>query len=373
MHLASLQALNFKNYSEVNISFSPNVNLFTGSNGSGKTNLLDAIYFLSLTKSAFHSIDANNIKHEEKFLSLRGDYCKNDKNISIGAGLERGSKKIFRLNKKPYEKITDHIGSFPAVLITPYDTDLIREGSEERRKFFDSMLSQTDPVYLGELLQYNKALRQRNSLLKQLAEKRNPDRDLLAGYDKILLKTGAYIFQKRKELLDTFIPLFAEHYQNLSESREEVTLQYQSHQLTQNFGEIFRKNLEKDLILQRTGKGIHKDDFIFEIDSFPLKSYGSQGQQKSYVIALKLAQFQYIYEKCRIKPLLLLDDILDKLDQSRINQLMEIISGPLFGQVFITEARSDRVENFFHQIRGEIRKFKIANGEIMVESSDHRT
>jgi len=370
MYLASFQALNFKNYPEFNILFSPEVNLFTGPNGSGKTNLLDAIYFICLTKSAFHSIDANNIKHKADFLTLKAAFCKNQKQLIIQALVQKGQKKVFKLNKKPYEKITEHIGSFPAVLITPYDTDLIREGSEERRKFFDAILSQTDYNYLNALLKYNKILKQRNALLKQFAEKKFRDIDLLSSYDELLIKTGNFIFEKRKELLAIFMLQFRKHYENLSEKKEAVSLQYASDYLDTDFKKLFLKNRDKDLLLQRTGKGVHKDDFIFEINGFSIKSFGSQGQQKSFVIALKLAQFEYIYTKGLEKPILLLDDIFDKLDQKRIEKLLQIISEPIFGQVFITEARTDRVEHFFGKIKREVRTFSIQNGVIEATSKD---
>jgi len=364
MYLSAIQVLNFKNYDECSLSFSPALNIFAGPNGSGKTNLLDAIYFLCLTKSAFHSNDSLLIRHKEDFLVVTGQFIKNSKTVSVQAGLKKGQKKVFQRDRKPYPKISEHIGMFPVVIITPYDTDLIREGSEERRKFFDSILSQTDTEYLSDLLAYNKVLKQRNALLKLFAENGQQDLDLLSGYDYQLIHYGKKLYAKRKNLMDAFAPVFQQHYTNISDNQEQVTLSYESELEKEDFESEFVRNRKKDLLLQRTTKGSHKDDFLFSIEGHPLKTTGSQGQQKSFVIALKLAQFEYIQHCLRQKPILLLDDIFDKLDQNRIQKLLTMISEEVFGQVFITEAGQDRVEKYLHTIGGEIRTFTIKEGNV---------
>lgn len=364
MYLSAIQVLNFKNYDECSLLFSPAINIFTGSNGSGKTNLLDAIYFLCLTKSAFHSNDSLLIRHNEEFSVVTGQFIKNSKTVSVQAGLKKGQKKVFQRDRKPYHKISDHIGMLPVVIITPYDTDLIREGSEDRRKFFDSILSQTDTGYLADLLAYNKILKQRNALLKLFAEQRQQDFDLLSGYDYQLIRYGKNLYSKRRSLMNAFAPVFQQHYTNISDNQEQVALSYESELGKEDFESDFVRNRKKDLVLQRTTKGSHKDDFLFTIAGHPLKTTGSQGQQKSFVIALKLAQFEYIHQCLRQKPILLLDDIFDKLDQNRIQKLLTMISEEVFGQVFITEAGQDRVEKYLNNIAGEIRTFTIKEGTI---------
>jgi DNA replication and repair protein RecF len=368
MHLASLSATNFKNYREINIQLSPGLNLFTGPNGSGKTNLLDGVYILCLTKSAFQSNDNQNILFGESFFSLIGKFSRDGKNEQIIAALEKGNKKIIKADKKPYDKISDHIGKYPAVLITPYDTDIVREGSEERRKFFDALISQINHEYLTELMKYTNALKQRNALLKQFAEQRNTDLDLLSTYDSQLLRSGKKIFDIRQVVSREYIPIFENQYNLLSGNKEKVELVYESDFSRENFSEFFLQARSRDLLLQRTTVGIHKDDFIFSINGNSLKSFGSQGQQKSFVISMKLAQSEVIRVKAGIKPILLLDDIFDKLDQDRINRLLKIISGENYGQIFVTEARSDRAEIFFNNYPGEIRKFSILDGMVEIIS-----
>lgn len=364
MYLASLKAINFKNYMDVSMDFCNGLNLFTGPNGSGKTNLLDAIYFLCLTKSAFHSNDSLNIKHNESLFSLKGKFTHDEKTFVIHSALQKGQKKVVSCNKKQYEKISDHIGNFPAVLITPYDNDLIREGSEERRKFFDSILSQTNPEYLADLLKFNRLLKQRNALLKSFAEQKKQDLELLKVYDEQLLPISEIISAQRLKLLDSFLPVFQDNYNKISVGKEKVGLIYESDSLKEDFRSIYKASLKKDLAIQRTSIGAHKDDFNFLLEEHSLKSFGSQGQQKSYVISLKLAQFDYIKQKSGKRPILLLDDIFDKLDQERIEKLIELVRGELYGQVFITDARADRVDNFFKEYSGEIRKFNILDGKV---------
>lgn len=364
MHLESLELLNFKNYEEIKLQFSPEINCLVGSNGSGKTNMLDAIHYLSLTKSAFNPIDSQNIRHEADFMVIRGEFSKAEKKESIQCSLQQGQRKLFKHNKKVYDKISEHIGRYPVVFIAPNDTDVIREGSETRRKFFDSILSQLDQQYLQWLLQYNHNLKQRNSLLKQFAERHSFDKDLLEPYNQQLLSLGLNLREARKNFLEEYLPYFLNHYQNLSGGQETVSIRYESNLNVDKPAEALHQSLRRDLILQRSNIGTHKDDYIFEIEGHPLKKFGSQGQQKSFVIALKLAQFDLIRQHKDFKPILLLDDIFDKLDDQRIAKLMELVSGHTFGQLFVTDARPERTERIFEQLRDtEVKVFKIAGGE----------
>jgi DNA replication and repair protein RecF len=364
MHLESLELLNFKNYEEIKLFFSPEINCLVGDNGSGKTNLLDAVHYLSMTKSAFNAIDTQNIRHGENFMVIRGQFQKMDKHESIQCSLQQGQRKMLKHNKKVYEKISEHIGRYPVVMIAPNDTDLIREGSETRRKFFDSILSQLDQQYLQWLLQYNHTLKQRNSLLKHFAEKNQLDRDLLEPYNQMLLQLGSSLLQARKEFLDEYLPYFMGHYQNLSEGREITEIRYESNMDVENPAAALENSLRRDLILQRSNIGIHKDEFVFELDGYPLKKFGSQGQQKSFLISLKLAQFDIIRQHKGFKPILLLDDIFDKLDDHRIAKLMELVSGHSFGQLFVTDARPERTERIFQQLEDtDVKIYKIEEGK----------
>ena len=364
MHLESLELLNFKNYEEIKLNFSPEINCLVGNNGSGKTNMLDAIHYLSLTRSAFNTIDTQNIRHQENFMVIRGAFHKEENREIIQCSLQAGQRKIIKHDKKPYEKIGEHIGRYPVVLIAPNDTDIIREGSETRRKFFDSILSQIDQQYLQWLMQYNHVLKQRNSLLKHFSESNSFDRDLLEPYNIQLLRLGGAILKARKDFLLDYLPYCLSHYHNLSEGKEEVSIVYESNMDVENPSATLANSLRRDLALQRTNTGIHKDDFVFEINGHPLKKYGSQGQQKSFVIALKLAHFDIMRQHKGYKPILLLDDIFDKLDDHRIGKLMELVSGHTFGQLFVTDARPERTERIFQQLSETgLIIYKIENGK----------
>lgn len=275
MFLKSLHIVNYKNYEECHLTFSPRLNIFTGPNGSGKTNLLDSIYFLCLTKSNSSGSDALTIKHDQDFMMIQGTVHKNDKKSNLHAGIKKGQKKTFTLNKKAYDKISEHIGQFPAVIITPYDTDLVREGSEERRKFFDTVLSQTDSQYLQNLLKYNKVLKHRNALLKDFAQKNYTDKDLLSSYDIQMLNLGKKIFDKRMEAMESINPIFYKYYQEVAGTKEQVSLEYESDFMHENYQEEFAKARQKDIVLQRTTRGVHKDDFHFGLNAHPLKQIGS--------------------------------------------------------------------------------------------------
>ena len=354
MFLEKIHLSNFKNYEEASYAFSPQVNCIVGENGSGKTNLLDAIYFLALSKSSIHHQDAHNINHEAEVMLIDGIFKKNDRNHQITCSIQRGQRKILMHEKKPYERIADHIGQFPVVLIAPDDTELIKEGSEERRRFFDGVLSQMDNEYLTDYQQYNRVLEQRNSLLKIFSERNYLDQDLLDTYSDPLVKLALKIYKQRKTFIERFLPLFKKHYTTLSEGREEVEIIYESEVASGDFPQEFRLNRQTDVKAQRTTKGTHKDDYIFEIDNYAVKKFGSQGQQKSFVMALRLAQFEMIEELREIKPILLLDDIFDKLDDRRIQKLIESINNNTFGQVFITDARPERTHKLLESLDVEV-------------------
>ena len=360
MWLEKLHLTYFKSYEERGFTFGERVNCLVGENGSGKTNLLDAIYFLTLTKSAFHNQDALGIRHAEDFFLLDGIFNDSDKNIQITCSFQRGQRKVFMADKKNYDRLSDHIGLFPLVLIAPNDTDLIRDGSEERRRFFDGVLAQATPEYLTDFLQYNKILTQRNGLLKLFAERNYLDEDLLDTYNEPLIVLAIRIHDHRRSFMDRFLPLFKKYYQFLSSGKEQVDVLYESEVASEDFPAEFRKNRSRDLHAQRTGKGIHKDEYVFEIDGITLKKFGSQGQQKSFVIALKLAQFELLKIEKEKTPILLLDDIFDKLDDRRINKLIELIDDGFLGQVFITDARPERSQKILENVKADVRFFEIS-------------
>jgi DNA replication and repair protein RecF len=366
MWLQKLSVINFKNYSEAELSFSDSVNAFTGNNGAGKTNILDAIHYLSLCKSFFNPIDSQQIKQGEDLFMIQGTFQKDEKEEVIYCGLKRNQKKKFKRNKKEYQRLADHIGIFPLVMISPNDISLIIEGSEERRKFIDNVISQTDSQYLDELISYNKSLMNRNALLRQIAISGKYDPTLMEIYDEQLILSGSKIFEKRKAFMIEFREIFNKHYQFLSEDAEQVELVYDSPLLSNTFSEILRKNIERDRILERTSSGIHKDELSFTIHGMVLKKFGSQGQQKSFLIALKLAQYTFLHKLKGFEPLLLLDDIFDKLDDARTTKLMKMVSDKDFGQIFITDTSRKRIEEIFSKLNVSVNIVDIEKGAIVV-------
>jgi len=364
MWLKNITLLNFKNYADADVRFSKTVNAFVGNNGGGKTNLLDAIHYLCLCKSYFNPIDSQQIKTGEDLFLIQGDFERQEKNEKITCGVKRNQKKQFKRNKKEYEKLANHIGLFPVVMISPNDVNIILDGSEERRRFMDNVISQTDSGYLDELMVYNRHLLNRNALLKQIALTRKYDPALLQIFDEQLVASGNRLFIKRKAFMEEFIPLFNSYYSFISESSEEVCLTYASQLNDHDFANLLAQAAEKDKILERTTMGIHKDDLLFTIADMPLKKFGSQGQQKSFLIALKLSQYAYLQKYKGFKPLLLLDDIFDKLDDRRIHKLMEMVSHHDFGQIFITDTGKDRVLNIFNSINVPVTLFDVNNGAV---------
>ena len=363
MHLESIRLANFKNYGNAQLEFSPQVNCFLGANGSGKTNLLDAIYYLAITKSSEQSQDQLCIKHKESFFSIKGKILNDKKSLEVLCVIEPGKKKSIRLDGVPYKKASEHVGKIPVVLIAPNDTDVIRGVSDERRKFFDATLSQTDSVYLKNLISYNHILKQRNSLLKRFAEQNTFDGDLLDTYTLKLIELGTYIYEKRQEALEFFKPLLINHYQNISDQGKSIDIQYHSH-FAKDIEQAFATSLQKELILKRTNVGVHKDDYDFLIENRPIKKFGSQGQQKSFLISLKLANYDYLKEQKGVNPILLLDDIFDKLDDWRIGKLIEMVASDQFGQIFITDARPERSIGFFDELSIDSNFYDVQSGQV---------
>jgi DNA replication and repair protein RecF len=362
MFLKKLSVLNFKNYPEAELEFSSHVNCFTGNNGEGKTNILDAIHYLSFCKSFFNPIDSQNILHDAPFFLIQGVYDSEGQEEELYCGLKRSQKKQFKRNKKEYSRLADHIGLFPLVMISPADSELVTEGSESRRKFIDSVIAQFDREYLEKLIHYNRVLSQRNMLLKQIANNHTFDKDALEIWDIQLIEYGHVIHQKRKGFISNFVAIFQKYYELISGGREQVDISYSSHLSTAPFAEVLANALQRDKIMEYTTVGIHKDDLEFKIDGYSIKKYASQGQQKSFLIALKLAQFDFIKQIKHFSPILLLDDIYDKLDDFRVKQLMELVSSDHFGQLFITDTHLTRLAELFGSTKAEFKLFRISNG-----------
>jgi DNA replication and repair protein RecF len=361
--LQELKLFNFKNYAEASLRFEQQVNCFLGSNGSGKTNLLDAMHYLSFTKSAINPADSQNVKLGERQFIIKGSFRMQEKLQEVVCSFQLEQKKIIREDGHDCVKFSDHVGKYPVVMIAPQDIELIWDGSEVRRKFFDSLLSQIDHEYLEDLIVYATYLKQRNSALKLFAERGQADLDLLASYSQKIVPAAKNIHRKRKGFLAEFLPAFRKHYQNLSGIIDEkMNIQYRSDLEEADAEELLQKNLMRDLALQRTTVGVHRDDFLFLLDDHEVKRYGSQGQQKSFLIALKLAEFQCLSEKKKFKPILLLDDIFDKLDDSRINKIMQFVSERMFSQLFITDARPDRCKEVLTEMKVKANLFVIENG-----------
>jgi DNA replication and repair protein RecF len=366
MYLKNLRLTNFKNYQEAHLDFTDKINCFVGANGAGKTNLLDAVHYLSFCKSYFNPIDSQNINHEKDFFAIHGIYLKNGDETTgkVSCVQKRNQRKQFMQNGKEYDRLADHIGLYPLVMISPYDRDLINDGSEARRRYIDSVISQFDKIYLDDLINYNKALYQRNSQLKEFAERRYFDRSLLEIWDEQLIKYGTEIHLKRTSFIREFLPVFNQYFSIISGDRETVSITYDSQLHQQPFKELLSTSLDKDRALRYSSAGIHKDDLIFEIGSYPVKRFGSQGQQKSFVIAIKLAQFEYTRNVKGFKPILLFDDIFDKLDENRVTQLVQLVSQDSFGQVFISDTQYERVEKLAKSLTIKYHVWEIDSGEI---------
>lgn len=360
MFLQRLKILNYKNIEEADLEFSPKVNCFIGDNGVGKTNLLDAVYYLSLCKSHSNAIDSQNIRHDSDFFMLDGAYQMSESPVHIFCALKRRQKKQFKRDKKEYEKLSDHIGLLPLVLISPSDGELILGGSEERRKFMDGVISQYDKNYLNHLLTYKNLLAQRNTMIK------NDVNDPLF-YDTVeerMAESGQYICEQRRRFIQEFLPFFQEFHQYVSMGRETVSLDYLTQQQETSWLDLLRQNREKDRIVGFTTKGVHKDDLEMNMGEFPIRKVGSQGQNKTYLIALKLAQFDFLRRLKNVRPILLLDDLFDKLDASRVRQLIHLVREDRFGQVFITDTHKEYLMQILSEAECQYRLFNVKNGSV---------
>jgi len=367
MHIEEISIVNYKNLKDVQAEFSSRLNCFLGNNGAGKTNLLDAIYYLSFCKSFFNSVDLLNINHDESYFMLNGAYRRLGSNEVINCGLQKGHKKQFKRNSKVYKKLADHIGLLPLVMVSPSDSVLILGGSDERRKFMDGVISQYNHNYLDDLLKYNRALLQRNNLLKQFAAEHFFDRELLTVWDAQLIEYGTRIYEQRVQFVKKLVPVFQRYYSFVSLDNESVNLAHDSDLYEGSFDEILKEALPKDRLTQYTTVGIHKDDLVLNIGNYPIKKLGSQGQKKTYLVALKLAQFEFIKEISGLKPVLLLDDIFDKLDQQRVEQIVKVVSQEQFGQIFITDTNREHLDSIIKKMDADFRIFFVESGKVNME------
>ena len=359
MILKSITLTNYKSFSAKTVDFDPKINCFIGPNGIGKSNVLDAIYHLSFGKSYFNPISSQNIKHGEDFFAIKGSYKNESKEEVVIINFKKNDKKVIKRNNKKYEKFSDHIGFIPLVIISPSDRNLIAEGSDIRRKFIDSVISQSDKKYLENLINYNKILTQRNSLLKLIFKNKNFDKQTIQVYDSQLESIGEKIHMKRKMFLNDFIPVFKDKYKSISNNNEDVDIRYKTDLEFDKLSVLLQENIEKDMFLQYTSKGIHKDDLVFNINDYSIKKFGSQGQQKSLLIALKLAQFDFLKSQNKNNPILLLDDIFDKLDKNRVKQIINLVSADDFGQIFISDTDEERTIESIKEINNSNKIFKL--------------
>ena len=360
MILESLNILNYRNIREASLEFSPKLNCFVGLNGQGKTNVLDAIYLLSFTKSAYTSQDSLNITHGEEMAMVQGVYDE----FTISCGLRRGVKKQFRKDKKDYPRLLDHIGLIPLVMVSPADHQLIEEGSDERRRFMDVVIGQRNRKYLDSLTQYNALLKQRNALLKQYADAPTPPNDLLEVLEWQMVEPAEYIFKARTEFFKEFEPYFQEVYKVISNQPTEVShLRYISQLQDRDLREAYVRTRQRDLILGWTSQGIHKDDLDMRLGDYPLKQVGSQGQQRTFVLAMKLAQALYLADTTGEAPILLLDDIFDRLDSERVERIVAMVQGEQFGQIFITDTDRQHLTDIVRPSQ-DAKIFHVENGKI---------
>lgn len=359
MFLKKLSLINYKNFETGNFEFDTKINCFVGSNGVGKTNILDAVYHLSFGKSYFNPITTQNIRHKADFFVLDGEFEKNQRAEKIVCSFKKGTKKIIKRNGKIYDRLSDHIGLLPLVLISPADRDLILEGSDTRRRFMDGVISQSDQEYLHQLIKYNKVLLQRNSLLKYFTVNHTYDPGTLQIYNEQMHALGSGIFEKRRAFMEIFIPIFQEQYKKISGGGEMVDLIYESKLRDKDLLKLLEHHLERDRMLQYTSVGIHKDDLGFNIADYPVKKFGSQGQQKSFLIALKFAQFHFIKEQAKTTPILLLDDIFDKLDETRVARIIALVDDENFGQIFLSDTHAERTEKVVKNIHQSYKIFKL--------------
>ncbi len=362
MILKELSIINYRNIAEAELKFSHKLNCFVGKNGVGKTNLLDSVYYLSFCKSAINPIDSQNIRHDTDFSIIKGKYVSDvESNEVIACGLKRKHKKSFKRNEKEYNRLSDHIGFIPLVMISPSDSQLISGGSEERRRFLDQVISQYDPTYLSYLIRYNRALEQRNVLLKR---EEPTDSELFDVFEEVMAEIGERIYKKRFDFVNSFVPIFQKYYELISGGDEKVQIDYISHADRGSLLDTIKGGRAKDLIMGYSLHGIHKDDLILKLGDYGIKKEGSQGQNKTCLIALKFAQYVFLRKNENETPLLLLDDIFDKLDVNRVEKIIKVVSGDDFGQIFITDTNRENIDRIFQSIQGDYLLFNVDNGGV---------
>ena len=357
--LKKISIINYKNILDKEYELDPKINCFVGDNGVGKTNILDAVYHLSMGKSYFNVKNDQLINRGKDYMLVDGVFELNNKNESIVFSLKIGEKKVLKRNGKPYKKFSNHIGLIPVVLISPYDNDLINEGSSERRKFIDSIISQNDKEYLINLIAYTRVIQNRNKLLKQYNRSVDFDLDTIKVYDDQIYKLSEPIFKARDKFIKEFTPLVLEKYKHISDDKEKISIEYKSDLINNHVENLIKDSFQKDVILQYTSVGLHKDDFVFNIDENRIKRFGSQGQQKSFLIALKLAQFDYLKNETGNSPILLMDDIFDKLDLMRVKRIVEIVNSTNFGQLFLSDTDKDRIEKVLSSLNLSSKIFEV--------------
>lgn len=360
MILEQISILNYKNCTEAQYHFDAHINCFVGRNGIGKTNILDAIFHLSYGKSYFNPVSVQNIQHGADFFVLDGTFIRNERKESIICSLKKGTRKVIKRNGKAYERLAEHVGLIPVVIISPSDSDLIQEGSEARRSFMDSIIAQNDPTFLQNLMSYQKIIAQRNALLKYFALNHTFDTITLEVYNDQLTPLAQNIHEKRNEFISEFNPIFQKYHQYISEQYENVLIRYESQLHERSLSDLLKEQLQKDRTLQYTSTGIHKDDLTFLIEhDYPIKKYGSQGQQKTFLIALKLAQFDFLKQKSKTTPILLLDDIFDKLDENRVKKIISLMNEQTFGQLFISDTHRERTESILIETQQSYKLFEL--------------
>ncbi len=360
MYLKKLVLINFKNIAQAEITLSERLNCFVGDNGAGKTNVLDAVYYLSMSKSALTMTDGQSVRHGEDFFVVEGTYAGDSgSNDTVNCSFLRRSGKVLKLNGKEYDRMADHVGRFPVVMVSPQDSVLITDAAEERRRYLNAFLSQLDRDYLASLMRYNAVLAERNRFLKS-----SSDEQMLQIYDMQLADHAARIYERRRDIIERMRPLVAEFYRQLSGDREQVEIEYRSELASASMGELLLASRERDIVNGFTTSGVHRDDMSLRIGGYPLRKYGSQGQQKSFLMSLKLAQYRILAEVCGERPLLLLDDLFDKLDTSRVENLLTLVAGDDFGQIFITDCNRSRLETILSRAGEKYALFTVEGGDI---------
>ena len=361
MRLKKLLLINFKNLPQAEVTLSDGINCFVGDNGAGKTNILDAVYYLSMSKSAFTMTDGQSVHHGEEFFVTEGSYMSDGGAMEmVNCSFSRKGGKVLKRNGKEYERIADHVGGFPVVISSPRDTELITDAAEERRRYLNGFISQLDRGYLASIMRYNTVLAERNRFLKG-----SSDEMMLQIYDMQLAEHGTRVYERRKEIIERMQPMVEEYYRVLADDREQVEMSYRSELAEMPMADVLLRSRERDIFNQFTTAGVHRDDIIFRIGGYPLRKYGSQGQQKSFLIALKLAQYRLLAETTGEKPILLLDDLFDKLDMGRVEKLLTLVGGEDFGQILITDCNKVRLETTLERAGKEYALFMVEGGDIV--------